>query len=77
MCSCGRIYVGATCRPIRERVAEPKSACRDFWVHKSELTEHRPETGHEIESSQTARFADPGLSAAKRKMREATETDRM
>ncbi|VEL18398.1 unnamed protein product [Protopolystoma xenopodis] len=57
----------------KQSVAEHKSDCNDCWLQRSELAEHRPETGPEIEWSQTCRFADYGSSAAKRKMREAIE----
>ncbi|VEL10269.1 unnamed protein product [Protopolystoma xenopodis] len=77
MCSCGRFYVGETCHFIRQMVAEHKSACKGCWVEKSELAEHRPETGHEIEWSQTSGFADYGVFAAKRKIREVIEINRV
>ncbi|VEL43383.1 unnamed protein product [Protopolystoma xenopodis] len=59
-----------------DRVDEHKSAFKGCWVQKSELAEHRAETGHEIEWSQACRFADY-MFAAKRKIREAIEINRI
>ncbi|VEL36571.1 unnamed protein product [Protopolystoma xenopodis] len=72
LCSCGRCYVGDTCRPVRQRLGEHKNACKGSCIQRSEVAEHMVETGPEIKWSHTTRFADYGTSGVKRKIREAT-----
>ncbi|VEL33922.1 unnamed protein product [Protopolystoma xenopodis] len=77
MCSCGRLGVGETCRPIHQRLAEHKNACKGSCVEWSEVEEYMMETGHEVEWSRTQRFVDYGMSATKRKIREVIEINRL
>ncbi|VEL11603.1 unnamed protein product [Protopolystoma xenopodis] len=75
LCQYRRFCVGETCRTIRQRVAEHKSACNGCWAHNLELTEYRPETGHEIEWSQTCCFANYRMPAAKHPAEGIDKTD--
>ncbi|VEL26377.1 unnamed protein product [Protopolystoma xenopodis] len=65
MFSCSRFYVGDLSSHSTKCVTTLKRLQR---LLGSELTEHKAEIGHEIEWSQTSRFADYATTEVKRKI---------